>query len=182
MKASRWRLPISSSPSNMNLMLIGSAAGHGEERPRHLDRDQHRTLVVGHAASVEPSVAQRRRPRVAEPLVQRVRRLHVVVAVDEHRRLARRAEPLAVHHGIAGGRDRADREGTGGAEASATQRAARSMSAACAGSVLTLGIAANCTSASRIRSRSASRWASTRGVHRHLPPSMASTWPVIQPA
>jgi hypothetical protein len=50
-KASRWRLPISSSPSNRNLDVDGQAASRREERLGHRDRNQHRPLVVGHAAA-----------------------------------------------------------------------------------------------------------------------------------
>ena len=151
MNASRWRLPISSSPSNMNFTLTGRRAGSREERLGDLDRDQHRSLVVGHAAGVEAAVAHGRRERRALPLLQRVRRLHVVVPVHQHRRLARRAEPLGVDDGIAGG----GIVRTANGPAAATRRdprAARSMSAACAGSVLTLGIEANSMSSARMRS------------------------------
>ena len=73
-------------------------------------------------------------------------------------------------------------ERTGGGELGGDPRAAAAMSAACAGSVLTLGIDANSTSSPRIRSRFAAKVRQDASVADHLPPSIDSTWPVIQPA
>ena len=101
--ASRCRLPISSSPSNRNFTLTGRRPAGREECVGDRDRNQHRSLVVGHAAGVEAAVANGRRPRRAVPLLERIGRLHVVVTVDQDRRLARRAQPLAVDDRMAAG-------------------------------------------------------------------------------
>ena len=66
-----------------------------------LDVHEHLALVVGGAARVDLAVAHRRLERRGGPQVQRVHRLHVVVAVEEDGRLAGRVEPVAVHHRIA---------------------------------------------------------------------------------
>ena len=55
-----------------------------------LDVREHLPLVVGRAAGVEVAVAHGRLERGRDPFVQRVGRLHVVVAVDQHRRAHRR--------------------------------------------------------------------------------------------
>ena len=53
-------------------------------------------LVVGRAARVDLAVAHRRLERRRLPQVERIDRLHVVVAVEEDRRRAGGAEPVAV--------------------------------------------------------------------------------------
>ena len=53
-------------------------------------------LSSADAAGEEPAVAARELPRVALPLLDEVDRLHVVVGVEEDRRLAGCFEPLAV--------------------------------------------------------------------------------------
>ena len=58
-------------------------------------------LVVGGAARVDLAVAHGRLERRRLPQIERVDRLHVVVAVEENRRRARRAEPVAVDDRIA---------------------------------------------------------------------------------
>ncbi len=190
MNASRLGLPISSSPSNMNFTLIGSAPTDCEERFGDLDRDEHRSLVVRHAARVEPSIANRRRERRTVPLVERVGRLHVVVPVDERGQRARRAEPLAVHDGIAGRRDRADRDRSGGREL----RRDPSRRRRDVGGVRGIGAHARnrreldqlgeYAIVVRLESREhdsqarGSRSGRRQAAH-HLPPSIDSTWPVI---
>ena len=66
------------------------------------------SLVVGRAAGVDLAVANRRFERRRLPQLERVHRLHVVVAVEEDRRRARGAEPVAVDHRIAGRVDQPD--------------------------------------------------------------------------
>ncbi len=58
-------------------------------------------LVVGRAARVYLAVAHCRLKRRRFPQIERVHRLHVVVAVKENRRRAGRTEPVAVHDRIA---------------------------------------------------------------------------------
>ena len=58
-------------------------------------------LVVGRAARVDLAVADGRLERRRLPQVERIDRLHVVVAVEQDRRRALRAEPVAVHDRIA---------------------------------------------------------------------------------
>jgi hypothetical protein len=74
-----------------------------EESLRHEDRDQHRSLVVGHAAPVEAIVAHGGLERRRQPFVQRIGRLHVVMAVDEDGRLLGIRHDLAEHRGMATG-------------------------------------------------------------------------------
>ncbi len=62
-----------------------------------LQMHEHLALVVGSSAREEIAVAHRRLERRRGPLLDRIHRLHVVVAVDEDRRRTRSAEPLAVH-------------------------------------------------------------------------------------
>src|SRR6185295_13962674 len=79
-----------------------------EERLSDFDRDEHRSLVVRDAARIEAAVADLRLERRALPPLEWIGRLHVVVPVDQKGRSVRRAEPLAVHHRVAGRRDDAD--------------------------------------------------------------------------
>ena len=68
-----------------------------------VDREQARrevSLVVAHATPEEASVAPRGRERRAGPEVDRLRRLHVVVVVDEQGFVAF-AVTLGDHHGVA---------------------------------------------------------------------------------
>ncbi len=73
-----------------------------------LDVHEHLALVVGRAARVNLAVAHGCLKRRRRPEIQRIDRLHVVMAVEENRRLARRIEPVAVDDGIARGVDQAD--------------------------------------------------------------------------
>ena len=59
-------------------------------------------LVVGGPARVDLAVAHGRLERRGVPELQRIDRLHVVVAVEEDGRRAFGAEPVAVDDGIAG--------------------------------------------------------------------------------
>ena len=61
-----------------------------------LDVHEHLALVVGGAARVDLAVADGRLERRAGPEVHGIDRLHVVVAVEQDRRLAGRVEPVAV--------------------------------------------------------------------------------------
>ena len=89
--------PISSSPSHAMRRLTGQRALRSEQR-RALQQRPELALVVGDAARVNPLVADRRLERLALPQLERRRRLHVEVAVDEDRRrvaVARRRGNLA---------------------------------------------------------------------------------------
>ena len=66
-----------------------------------LDVHEHLALVVGGAARVDLAVAHRRLERRAGPQIHRIDRLHVVVAVEQNRRLARGVQPLAVDNRVA---------------------------------------------------------------------------------
>ena len=61
-----------------------------------LEVHEHLALVVGRAARVDLAVADRRLERRRLPQVERIDRLHVVVAVEQDRRRALGAEPVAV--------------------------------------------------------------------------------------
>ena len=125
------------------------AAGLLQVRLDRLDVHEHLALVVGGAARVDLAVAHRRLERRAGPQIDRIDRLHVVVAVEEDRRLARRVQPVAVDDRIA---RRVDEPHVLHARpccsASAVHSAARRTSAACCGSALMLGIARYCFSSS----------------------------------
>ena len=133
------------------------AALRGEECLRRLDRLEKRPLVVRHAAGIEAPVADRRREGRADPFLQRIGRLHVVVAVDQHGRLAGCAEPLREDDRVPPVGMICTSNGPAAAICAASQAAARSMSPRWAGSVLTLGMAANSMSSARVRSRWAAR-------------------------
>src|SRR5687767_12209163 len=60
-------------------------AAYAEDGLDRLQVGEHLALVVAGAARVDPAVADRRLERRTVPGVQRLRRLDVVVAVDEHR-------------------------------------------------------------------------------------------------
>ena len=65
------------------------------------DLDVDLALVVAGAARVDVVAAHFGLERRRLPLVQRIGRLHVVVAVEQERRLARRAQPFRVDQRIA---------------------------------------------------------------------------------
>lgn len=64
---------------------------------------EHLALVVDRAAAVDIAAAHFGFKRRALPKRERIDGLHVVVPVDQHRRLSRRAEPLAVGERVAAG-------------------------------------------------------------------------------
>ena len=57
-------------------------------------------LVVGAAPAKQPAIAARQLPGRRLPLLEEVNRLHVVMGVEEDRRFAGRAQPLAVGIGV----------------------------------------------------------------------------------
>ncbi len=81
----------------------GQLAVDAQVRLDRGDVHQALALVVDRAATVQLAVAHRRVERRRRPQLERVDRLHVVMAVDQHRRRAGCAEPLAVCHGVPGG-------------------------------------------------------------------------------
>ena len=72
-----------------------------------LEVHEHLALVVGRPAGVELAVAHRGLERRRRPQLQRIDRLHVVMAVEEDRGRPRRAQPVGVHHRVAGRFDEA---------------------------------------------------------------------------
>ncbi len=80
-------------------------AGDAVEGGGHEDRGEHRSLVVGGAAGIEPVVAHFGLEGRALPAVQGIGRLHVVVAVDEDGRRGGIDEPLTEDAGMAAGID-----------------------------------------------------------------------------
>ena len=95
------------------------------------DVREHLPLVVGRAAGVEVAVADRRLEGRRDPLVERIGRLHVVVAVDQHRRRAGHRRRLGIDDRMAGRLDQFDREASAGETGSATHSAARRTSSRC---------------------------------------------------
>ena len=85
------------------------------------------------------------------PYIQRIGRLHVVVAVEQHGRFARRMQPVGVDQRMIGGGNHFDVLQPARFIASATKDAARTISGLCSGSVLTLGMRRNVFSSSRRR-------------------------------
>ena len=63
----------------------------------------HLALVVGGAASVDPSVLDARLERWSHPQIEGIDRLDVVVAVDDDRGRALRMQPIGVDHRVAAG-------------------------------------------------------------------------------
>ena len=121
------------------------------ELPDGLDEHEEVPLVVGHTTRVQPSVALRQLEGRRLPELERVGRLDVEVRVAEDRRrgLGRSdAAELADHE-----RSRAPRDEVAEPPPSrmrpATHAAAASMSAACAASALTEGMAMSSASVSR---------------------------------
>ena len=83
------------------LEVDGQALGGPQEGFRHANRDEHRSLVVRDAAAVEPVVPHLGLEGRARPVRQRIGGLHVVVAVDQHRRRVACVQPLGVDQGVA---------------------------------------------------------------------------------
>ena len=101
---------------------------------------EHLTLGVGGPATVQPAAAQRRLERRALLPQLVLGGAHVVVAVDEHGRRARRRAPLGPHRRGRPGRPQTRRSGTRDrAGAPASQSADRRMSISCSGGPATDG-------------------------------------------
>ena len=81
----------------------GQLAGCGQQRLERLNLRPDLAFVIDRAAGVEIAVALGWLKGRRVPLVQRLGRLHIVVAVNEHRRLARRIEPVGIDERVAGG-------------------------------------------------------------------------------
>ncbi len=88
-----------------DLHVERQCAAHAQVRLDRGEVHEHLALVVDAAAPVELAVADLRVERRRRPKIERVDRLDVVVAVDHDRRLAGRAEPLAVGDRVAAGLD-----------------------------------------------------------------------------
>jgi hypothetical protein len=86
------------------LDVDGARARGLQVRLEGVDVDDELPLVVARAPRVETAVADRRLEGRGRPQLERVRGLHVVVPVDEDRRLPRSTEPLAVDDRVARGR------------------------------------------------------------------------------
>ena len=124
--------------------------GRQAGRPQRLEgREVHHelALVVGHAPPDEPAVPQERLERRRLPQLERVHRLHVVVAVDQHDRGARRlVDPRRRRSGAAPSAATSTSVAPTRRSRSATHSAAVTMSAACSGSAEMLGMRANSSS------------------------------------
>ena len=105
-----------------------------------LDLDVDLALVVAGAAGVDVVAADLGLEGRRVPLVQRIGRLHVVVAVEEDRGLAGRAEPLGVDQRIALAFDQFGQVMPAARSSSRANSAARRMSGLCSESVLMLGM------------------------------------------
>ena len=78
-----------------------AATGHRQESGHRLDRNRRRALHVRRTTGVQAAVAHGRLERRRDPKLHRIGRLHVVMAIDDQRRTARRAEPFAEHRRLA---------------------------------------------------------------------------------
>ena len=105
-KGSRCWLPTSSSPSIRNFTWSGKFAAGLDPGFDAFDVREHLAFVVGRAAGVDVAVADGRLERRADPFVERLGRLHVVVAIDEHDRLAGHRRRLGIDERMAGGGNR----------------------------------------------------------------------------
>ena len=106
----RCSLPTSSSPSIRNFTCSGSLPTGLHPGLDALHVREHLAFVVGRAAGIDVAVAHGRLERRADPLVERLRRLHVVVAVDQRDRLARHRRRLGVHERMTGRLDQLRRQ------------------------------------------------------------------------
>ena len=88
-----------------------------QERLGGRDVHVHLGFVVAGAAGIDPAVFEARLERRADPQLERLDGLDVVVGVRDDGRRSRRAEPLAVDHRVTGGLGDLDRLETGATEA-----------------------------------------------------------------
>ena len=101
-KLSRFAEPTSSSPSRMTSDVDRQLAVLLQVRLDGLEVHEDLALVVGRAARVDLAVAHGGFERRRLPQLDRIDRLHVVVAVEEDRRRPFGAQPVAVDDGKAG--------------------------------------------------------------------------------
>jgi len=73
----------------------------GQKCRKRFKRNGRGSLVVRNAAPVQPPVADLRIERGGMPFVDRIRRLHVIMAVDDESRSRRRFQPFRVDRGMA---------------------------------------------------------------------------------
>ena len=93
----RWTAPpTSSSPSIRNFTFTGSVPFTANSASMALMWHVHLALVVGRAARVDVAVAHGRLEGRRDPFIQRIGRLHVVMPVAQHGRLAGRVQPVGV--------------------------------------------------------------------------------------
>ena len=79
----------------------------GQQRLQSLDLRPHLPFVIHSAARVEVAVAFCRLEGRREPFIERIGRLHIVVAVDKHCGFACRVQPVRVDERMAFGLDEA---------------------------------------------------------------------------
>ena len=84
-----------------DLHVQRQSASHRQPCLQPRQRDPERRFVVRRATRHVAISMQRRLKGRRLPLVQRVRGLHVIVAIDQDRRLARRTDPLRKHRAVA---------------------------------------------------------------------------------
>ncbi len=102
-QASRWIELDSSSPSKTNLRLTGRPPRVARIASVAPQMDVDLALVVGRAPADHPVALDERLERRRLPQLDRIDRLHVVVAVDDDRRGVGRVEPIAVDDRMAAG-------------------------------------------------------------------------------
>ncbi len=88
----------------MHAHIEGQAAVvGGEQRFQRLDVHVHLALVVDSAAGVKVAVALGRFKGRRDPLIERIGRLHVIVAIGEAGGLALGVQPVGVDQRMSGG-------------------------------------------------------------------------------
>ena len=95
-------------PFDETLHVDGKALECPQIGLERLDVSEDLALVIGGASPEEIRPHDRGFEGGNAPGGQGIRGLHVVVSVDEHGRAPRRAHPLAVDHGVAGGLQHGD--------------------------------------------------------------------------
>ena len=91
-----------------HFQIDGQIARCFHDRVQRADVDVHLALVIGRAAAEQISAANGGFEGRRSPQIQRLGRLHIVVAVEQDRRLAGRVQRFAVHQRMHFRRDNFD--------------------------------------------------------------------------
>src|SRR5262249_22921844 len=92
------------------LELNRQLAARPQPRRRAEQVGEHLAFVIRCAAGIDVSVALRRLKRWADPLIQWLDRLHIVVAINQNRRLVRNRRGFAIYQRLSRGFDNLGRK------------------------------------------------------------------------